>query len=263
MQDPVRGEFRASGTYSPHPNSNSFLQMMTGVVFGPGIEPTPGEAMHDTDGKWVGHDTLPALIDRAEPTNFQILWGEVVKIDERSIAQQQARQAADALRAGPAGAAASAPGSPVSMGKQQTPDATPEWAQGLVADLAARGMIPGLDANSLSGVTIDAPKVTIEVDGPAETGSPGTAVLRGVADIVVAPGSIPFPGGSMCTLTLEVSSPTGPYTVQTRLGFRSPQTRAAIAVPGRVLPVRIAANDPQHVTVDVPEFYRQNPELAL
>ena len=135
--------------------------------------------MHDTDGKWVGHDTLPALIDRAEPRNFQILWDEVVKIDERSVAQQQARQAADALRAGPAGAAVSAPGSPVSMGKQQTPDATPEWAQGLVADLAARGMIPGLDANSLSGATIDAPKVTIEVDGPAETGSPGTAVLRG------------------------------------------------------------------------------------
>ena len=261
MRDPVRGEFRPTGSYSPHPNgSNAFHEMMTGVVVAPGISPTAGEAMQDTGGKWVGHDSLPALVDRADPTNFQIVWDDVDKLDERASARSVAEQAARTMQTGPAPDAATGPPAPSEGAGAR---AAPEWAQGLVADLAARGMIPGLDSNSLNGVTIDAPKVTIEVDGPAETGRPGTAVLRDVADVVVAPGSLPFADGSLCTLTLEVKGTTGPYTVQTRLGFRSSRTRAAIAVPGRVLPVRIDPTDPQRVTVDVPEFYKQNPELAL
>ncbi|MBE7189215.1 hypothetical protein [Jatrophihabitans endophyticus] len=265
MKDPVRGEFRPTGSYEAHPHMDSdFRDIMTGVVTGPGITPTAGEAIQDKRGRWVGHTTLPALVDRADPTDFQILWDEVVPFDDRAAAREDARRAAQAAAGAPTGAPAGAPAGEVPAPDGSAPAPAPEWARGLVADLASRGMIPGLDAESVGGVTIDAPQVTIEVGdrtGPAG-GQAGTAVLRDVTDLDLPAESLPYPGGSLCSLTLDVNSPTGPYPVRTTLGFRSSRSRAAIAVPGTVLPVRIDPSDPQRVSVDVAKFYEQNPQLA-
>jgi hypothetical protein len=99
MQDPVRGEFRKTGEYFPHPGRTPMQVMLTGVVTGPGIPPTPAEHLRNdfSDREFVS-DTLPALIDRAEPTRFVILWDEISKPDPRQEALEQAAQVAEQYR---------------------------------------------------------------------------------------------------------------------------------------------------------------------
>ena len=95
MRDPARGEFRVTGRYFAHPGSNSFREVLTGVVTGPGIPPTAGEHLTDTAGRWVGHDLLPVMVDRSDPARFVILWDEVPKPDFRADARREAARAAE------------------------------------------------------------------------------------------------------------------------------------------------------------------------
>jgi hypothetical protein len=99
MKDPVRGEFRKTGEYFPHPGRVPMQVMLTGVVSGPGIAPTPAEHLrNDFSGREFGSDdTLPALIDRADPTQFVILWDEVAKPDPRQQALEEAARVADQM----------------------------------------------------------------------------------------------------------------------------------------------------------------------
>jgi hypothetical protein len=39
MKDPVRGEFRPTGSYFPHPGRVPMQEMLTGVVSAPGVPP--------------------------------------------------------------------------------------------------------------------------------------------------------------------------------------------------------------------------------
>src|SRR5262245_14138815 len=87
MKDPVRGEFRKTGEYFPHPGRVPMQVMLTGVVTGPGIPPTPAEHLrNDFSGREFERDALPALIDRADPTRMVILWDEIPKPDPRQQA---------------------------------------------------------------------------------------------------------------------------------------------------------------------------------
>ncbi len=100
MKDPVRGEFRPSGSYFPHPGRVPMQEMMTGVVLAPGVPPTPAEALNDLAGGHNGtmYDRLPALVDRADPARLLILWQEVAVPDAQADARRQADQAAQRLR---------------------------------------------------------------------------------------------------------------------------------------------------------------------
>ncbi len=72
--------------------------------------------------------------------------------------------------------------------------------------------------------------------------------------------ALPGPTASLCDLTLQVRRSDGrSYTARTRLGFRDAQRRAAIAIIGVVLPVRVDARDDTQVTVDVAEFDARPP----
>ena len=95
MRDPARGEFRVTGRYFAHPGSNSFREVLTGVVTGHGIPPTAGEHLTDTAARWVGHDLLPVMVDRSDPARFVILWDEVPKPDFRADARREAARAAE------------------------------------------------------------------------------------------------------------------------------------------------------------------------
>lgn len=98
MKDPVRGEFRKTGEYFPHPGRTPMQVMLTGVVSGEGIPPTPAEHLrNDLSGREFDSDTLPALIDRADPTRFVILWDELPKPDPRQQALQEAARAAEQM----------------------------------------------------------------------------------------------------------------------------------------------------------------------
>lgn len=132
--------------------------------------------------------------------------------------------------------------------------ATPDWAQVLVADLADRGLLPGSDVH-VTGIT-----TTVEFgSGTPASWQPATAVLRSITEVPLPAESLPDPTASTCVLALDVLPPGGvPYSATVRQGFRDAQRRAAIAVIGATLPVRIDPHEPQHVALDVPAFDRQH-----
>jgi hypothetical protein len=78
-----------------------------------------------------------------------------------------------------------------------------------------------------------------------------TAVV--VAAHEVAPGVEPRgPGSSLVELTLDVTRAGAPtYSATTRIGFSTPQRRAAVATVGTRLPVKVSPANPALLTVDV------------
>jgi hypothetical protein len=77
-----------------------------------------------------------------------------------------------------------------------------------------------------------------------------TGVVRAAHDVAPV---MPLPAGmSQADLTLDVMRPDGStYAATTRLGFRSPARRAAIATVGTELPVLVDPNDPGRLTIDL------------
>jgi hypothetical protein len=77
-----------------------------------------------------------------------------------------------------------------------------------------------------------------------------TGVVRDVHDVV--PQTPMPPGTSQADLTLDVRRPDGStYPATTRIAFRNPARRAAIATVGTTLPLLIDPNDPGRLTIDV------------
>ena len=66
---PGRGGFAGFA----HPGSNSFREVLTGVISVPGMPPTAGEHLADTAGRWVGRDVLPVMADRSDPARPVII----------------------------------------------------------------------------------------------------------------------------------------------------------------------------------------------
>ncbi len=208
MRDPVRGEFRVTGSYFAHPGSNSYRLMLTGVVTGPGLPPTAGEHLDDKSGRWFDDYVLPVTVDRSDPAQFVILWDEVAKPDHRADARQQAARAAEQMGfSGSAGAPLQATGS-VSGGAP-----APDWA---------REMLASLPADVLSGasqapqpIIIDAGTQVIDLtaghlsSADAERlsalGEPATAVVTAVTDVPVPQAALPGPTASLCDLSLQVT----------------------------------------------------------
>ena len=94
-------------------------EMLTGVVTGPGIPPTPGEHLWDTGGRWIGQDVLPVLADRSDPARFVIWWDELPTPDWRADARGEAARAAERMRAA----------APAAQGAGTVPDGAPgpDW----------------------------------------------------------------------------------------------------------------------------------------
>lgn len=247
MKDPVSGVFRVADWYDAHPHSSPPGTRLTGVIVADGVPPTPAETPADHHGKWVGHDELPITVDRADPANFRVEWDQVVKNDWRATAQQRAQQAAANLAAGDQPPA-----------QWQAPSAQPSIMSSFgdmssVMEQAMRtaGIDPNLlnTANVHAQTSVDMPAMMTNFLGAAPT-TQATGVVTAVHDVTQA---MPLPDGmSQADLTLDVRRQDGStYAVTTRLGFRTPARRAALAVVGRELPVLVAANDPGRVIIDV------------
>jgi hypothetical protein len=231
MKDPVRGEFHKTGEYFPHPGRVPMQVMLTGVVSGPGIPPTPAEHLrNDFSGREPGaDDTFPALIDRADPAQFVILWDEIAKPDPRQEALQEAARVAAQMSDNGAPSAGS-------------PGPTIAGASDRILRLAAEH------------------QSVMETVRLASSGEQATAVLTGIRDVPVPQAALPGPTASLCDLTLQVNRPDGSsYTAQTRIGFRNASRRAAIAVIGGVLPVRVDPADPARVAIDIPAVDAEHP----
>ncbi|HEY0716718.1 MAG TPA: hypothetical protein VGD68_03810, partial [Streptosporangiaceae bacterium] len=244
-------------------------EMLTGVVTGPGLGPTPGEHLTDTSGRWVGHDVLPVEVDRAEPSRFVVLWDEVAKPDFRAQAREQAQQAAARMQdGGPATAPRPAP--QVYVYDDSSGSAAPDWAREMIDELRGSGVAGVGEALSGQPGTAGGPPLVIDLTAGhlsaadaaslASSGEQATAVLTGISDVAVPQAALPGPTASLCDLTLQVRRADGrSYTTSTRLGFRNAQRRAAVAVIGAVLPVRVDPRDETRVAVDVAAFDAEPP----
>ncbi len=240
MRDPVRGEFRPTGSYFPHPGRVPMQEMLTGVVTGPGVGPVAGEAMNDLrHGRSIGRDVLPVLVDRADPSKMLVLWDELPAYDSRAEARQQAQQAAEQAQQ-------AAKAEQTTVDAPPGVDQSPDWARTLIADLVDRGVMPG---GHIADIT-----TTIEYGSTShETWHPATAVLRGITEVPLPAEFLPGPTATMCMLTLDISPPSGaPYRAQVRQGFRSAERRAQIAVIGTSLQVLIDPANPRNVVLRIP-----------
>ncbi len=257
MKDPVSGVFRVSDWYDAHPNSTPSGTRLTGVIVADGLPPTPAEAPVDHKGKWVGHRELPVTVDRADPSNFRIEWDQVITQSWQATARQRALdeatklaggQAAMDMPPGPAGPAGSAGQFGGAFGGQ--------------IDNALRSMGIDLSNASVSFVTPEQSRAMMSAFfgnqenqfgspvAPVAATVPATGVVRDVRD-VVPPVPLP-PGMSQADITLDVRRPDGStYPATTRIGFRTPARRAAIATIGTTLPLLVDQADPGRLSIDI------------
>ncbi len=247
MKDPVSGVFRVADWYDAHPHSSPSGTRLTGVIVADGVPPTTAEVAADHKGRWVGQNELPITVDRAEPANFRVEWDQVVTNDWRETARQRASEAAARLAGGDQ-QAGPAPGEPIVIqGNNSTVRIQTSFntAGPIDANAILSEVFGGQDPATLFGR-----QAATFFGGQATPTTQATGVLTAVHDVAPA---MPLPAGmSQADLTLDVERPDGStYAVTTRLGFRSPARRAAIATIGNRLPVLVDPNDPGRVTIDV------------
>ncbi|WP_147455924.1 hypothetical protein [Nocardioides mangrovicus] len=253
MADPVRGEFRVSGSYHPrHQADSNFADMLTGVVVADGVPPTATEHM-DHHGLGYSNRVLPVLVDRADPSVSVVLWKEVRPVDFQAQARQAARNQAQRM------AGETPTTSPTTS---PTTPGYPEPAVTVVNSL--HDLPPWLSAaveNALDGHGDghgdEAQNVEIHLGDVAGAVSPAVgraahSTLMGVTDVPAPAYALPGPTASLTDLTLQLRRADGStYTAQTRMGFRSAQRRAELAVIGSTIPVLVDPEDEQHVSIDI------------
>lgn len=287
MKDPVHGTFRVTDYYDPHPNESGNRLRLTGVVTAPGIPATAGEHLSDGHGRWAIGDELPALIDRADPAKFVILWDEAKQPTANDRLKQQALQAAQA-QADMMNAAQQhgfqhsgqpgfqQPGQPPivitggqSMTISQLPPETRARVQAAMQQaFEGMGGLSNLTGKEGARDILNAFGMGNRQDTPpphggfsaAESaqflaggaGERATAVVTAVTEVPVPPGVGAFaPPGGQADLSLEITKSDGSfYTATTRVAFSSSERRASIARPGNRLSVLIDPANPSRVAID-------------
>lgn len=206
---------------------------MEGVLSGPGLAPTA--VRHSTltapTAKWPQPgDTLPVTFDRQHPDRLKIRWDRMPSNRERAhaAAEQQARAMAQQARAGGTSDAAAA-GEPTGV------LGAPGRA---VPGAAGGGLTPQESAAALAG-------------GSAALGLQQASARVLAAHEVPVPQNLPQAPGGLWDLTLDVSPTSGSgYSTVLRIGFSSPERRAAIAEVGRDLPVLADPARPDRIAID-------------
>jgi hypothetical protein len=113
MKDPVAGSVRVVGITMADPDATSENYELECVVSGPGIEPTACVHKGYTKTKWwpTPGDTLPATIDRKNPTHFVIDFESLPT--QHDVAMERAEAIAAQMRDPGAEVAAVPPAGPV------------------------------------------------------------------------------------------------------------------------------------------------------
>jgi hypothetical protein len=96
MKEPVAGTFKVTST-DRLPGAKTVI---TGVLTGPGLEPTPAQHTVDVPLKKIAavyrRIDLPVLVDRADPSRLRFIWDDVP--DEKQLDLMQAAQVAERMR---------------------------------------------------------------------------------------------------------------------------------------------------------------------
>lgn len=257
MKQPVSGVFRVADWYDARPHGTPPKIILTGVIVADGVPANPVECRADPAGRWTASRELPVVVDRAEPANFYVDWDAVPLPDPAGDARRRAAEAAATL-------AGRLPGEFGSGPERQD-------LSGAVGEaLRAAGVDPNLLEN-LAAADGDVRVEVVDATGHLIPGTPGAGATPDQTDAMVAgtygpteratavviavherrpPAAIPK-GASMVDLTLDVTRADGSsYAVTTRVGFRTPARRAAVAVVGNRLPVLVDPKRPKRVAID-------------
>lgn len=96
MKEPVAGTFKVTST----DRLSGAKTVITGVLTGPGLEPTPAQHTVDVPLKKLAavyrQFDLPVLIDRTDPSRLRFIWDDVP--DEKQLDLMQAAQVAERMR---------------------------------------------------------------------------------------------------------------------------------------------------------------------
>jgi hypothetical protein len=267
MSDPVDGMLQltscSDGAYSA---AYSNCQMQ-GVVTAPGLAPTAVEhlCMAPTK-KWPQPgQTIPVLVDRADPTRLEVRWDDMPS--NRELGQQQAQQEAQRLAAQMSAAQArdEVPGQqPVTT--TFPPNTMPPELQSLLDNFtqAAQGSGVKVTYNVQQDV-IGAPDrpvpgaagggLTPEQAAAAASGGGGlqraTARVLAVHEVPIPAGMPGAPPAGLVDLTLDVALPDGGgYATSIRIGFSTPEKRVKVATVGLTLPVLVNPAARDQIAID-------------
>jgi hypothetical protein len=230
MTDPADGTLQLTSCSAGAYDAAYSNCRMQGVVTAPGLAPTAVEhvCLAPTK-KWPQPgQTVPVLVDRADPTRLEVSWDDMPS--NRDLGRQQAQQEAQRLAAQMS--AAQAPGP---AGQQQV--------------LGAPGRpVPGAAGGGL----------TPDQAAAAVSGGAGAAGLQSATARVLAVHEVPIPAGmpgappaGLVDLTLDVALPDGGgYSTTMRIGFSTPQKRAKVATVGLTLPVRVNPAARDQIAID-------------
>ena len=145
MKEPVAGTFKVTST----DRTSGTKTVLTGVVTGPGLEPTPVQHRVDVPLKKIAavfrRLDLPVMVDRTDPSRLRIVWDDVP--DEKQLDMMQAAQVAERMRRQSAGS-----------GYQTTYDGDPP---------------AGLDLNALLGGLANGRNVQIHTTTSTTTSTSG------------------------------------------------------------------------------------------
>ncbi len=85
MKHPDRGIFQVTEVRETHHGVH-----VTGIITAPGIRPTVVEHKSEDRNQWAGVHKVPVMVDRADPSKFEVLWYEVESgwSEQDELAQQ-------------------------------------------------------------------------------------------------------------------------------------------------------------------------------
>ena len=238
LRDPVEGTFIVTGTTVLGRDDGEQRVRLSGVLSGTGVAPVsihadrtfPVNQTVPAEG-----DTLPAMVDRAQPKHYTITWPAWESAGMQAMRDKaHAEQVAAALRLGLDPSVVPADTGPAPTMRQ--------LADRALEERYARGPLP--DGNSQ--VTSD------EATRLYTEGVPATGTITGIDYLSVPRKALP-PDASLANVAVTVTREDGTsYQTTARFGFRSARRRERFGFVGARVPVRIDPADQRRVCVDAP-----------
>jgi len=74
---PERGVLRVIGLHDEHSHPSRTGTRIAGIITAPGLPATRIEHKMEDPARWAGHQALPVLLERTDPTKFIVLWEEL------------------------------------------------------------------------------------------------------------------------------------------------------------------------------------------
>jgi hypothetical protein len=257
MTDPVRGVFRVTGFYDKNPHGTPPRTRVTGVITAPGVPPTVAECKADQRGRWAGASELPVLVDRADPTRFEVLWNELPPPNWRQ--QERDRAEAEAERLQSAVDAVS-----VVLPSQEPTGDLPPQAYGAPSPQAPYGgpapqqfevyNAPGRPVPGTPGGGLTPDQAAVMVSSGA--GERAKAVVIAAHEVQLPAGMAGAPPAGLVDITLDITRADGTsYSTVTRVGFSTAERRARVATVGAQLPVFIDPGSQDRVAIDTASLF--------